>query len=589
MKENRYTPFKKLYQLALEATGEQKADYKKAVKYFFLAYVAQGLVFGMFYPLFSTIFNETVDVQKALLIFGIMVVLSIVSLIAKWRGHNFDFTGNIVDITNNLRLKLGENLRRMPLEDLSYYKTGELNAIFSNNVEEAVMSLGTITSMIVELITVPVTMVVVTFFVDWRLAVFMMILFPLAIPLYKRIRNTNVKEKSDFNRANAELEAGFIEYIQGLPILRAVNKTGRNEKKLQSHIKSVRKIQISNLMRTQLPYVLMGLLIEGVLMILLFFGAYFVFGNTLELMTLGACLVVVARLVEPTSLFVAVINIFEVTDIALKQVNKILGIKPLPCKEPGDKPKGYDIQFDGVDFTYHNQVDKTIKDVDFYLPERTMTAIVGHSGCGKTTLTRLLMRYADIQNGSISIGGVDIRHMDHDVLMKLISVVFQDVYLFDDTIINNITMDSSIGTAGAVDKAAKAAYCHEFIDRLEDGYKTIVGDIGGSLSGGERQRISIARAILKDSPIVILDEPTAALDTESEVSVQKAIDELVEEKTVIVIAHRLSTIVGADKILVMDQGKIVEQGKHHELMELKGKYYDMWSAQQRVKAWSVVS
>ena len=195
------------------------------------------------------------------------------------------------------------------------------------------------------------------------------------------------------------------------------------------------------------------------------------------------------------------------------------------------------------------------------------------------------MRYADIQEGSIKIGGANIQNVNPDDLMKYMSVVFQDVYLFDDTVLNNIKMANPDATDREVEDASKAANCCEFISRLPDGYDTKVGDIRGTLSGGERQRISIARAILKNAPIVIMDEPTAALDTESEVAVQNAIDKLVEDKTVIVIAHRLSTIAGADLILVIDNGEIVESGKHHELVARKGKYFNMWSAQQRVKAW----
>ena len=587
MRNRIYTPLKQLYKLAIEATGEKKALFQRSLRYFVITYIAQGIVFAMFYPLMKELFAKEPDMTKVLLLFGAMVLIGILSLITKWMGHDFDFSGNIVDITHGLRTRLGKSLRRMPLETLSEFKTGELNAIFSTNVEESVLVMGTVCSMLIELIFVPVTIVAITFIVDWRLALFMVGLFPLAIPLYHKIRNTNVSEKSTFSNANAELEAGFIEYIQGLPVLRAVNKTGANEKKLQRSINAVRRIQTSGLNRTQIPYVILGLMIEGLLLVLLFVGAYFVLGSTLEILTLAACLLIVARLVEPISLFVAVINLFETTDIALNNINNILNINPLEARTPKAVAKGYDISFEDVDFTYHGQDEKTIKEASFQLPERSMTAIVGHSGCGKTTLTKLLMRYADIQKGSIRIGGADIRHISQEELIKHVSVVFQDVYLFDDTVMNNIRMDNPNASEADVFDAVKAAHCNEFIDRLPKGYDTTIGDIGGTLSGGERQRISIARAILKKAPIVILDEPTAALDTESEVSVQQAINELVKDKTVIVIAHRLSTIVGADQILVMDDGKIIERGKHHTLMELKGKYYDMWAAQQRVKAWSV--
>lgn len=587
MRKKSYTSLKKLYGLALDATGDKKELFRKSIRLFIITYIAQGLVFALFYPLMKELFSNDPDRYKLLMIFGAMIIVGAISLLTKWKGHNFDFSGNIVDITHNLRTRLGKSLREMPLETLSSFKMGELSSIFSTNVEEAVIAMGTIASMMIELVFVPTTIVIVTFFVDWRLALFMVVMFPLAIPVYHKIRNTNLAELSSFREANSELEAGFIEYIQGLPVLRAMNRTGANEEKIQSSIEDVRRTQTDTLSKTQIPYAVLGMMIEAILLFILYFGASYVLGNTLEFLTLAACLLVVARLVEPMSLFVSVIKIFEITDIALNNINGILEIEPLETMNPIEEPMGHNISFEKVNFSYEGQEYKTIKEISFEIKERNMTAIVGHSGCGKTTLIKLLMRYADIQQGSIKIGGADIRHLSQVKLMQHISVVFQDVYLFDDTVMNNIRMDNPDAGDEEVASAVKAAHCDEFINRLPKGYDTIIGDIGGSLSGGERQRISIARAILKKAPIVILDEPTAALDTESEVSVQKAIDELVEDKTVIVIAHRLSTIVGADQIIVMDDGRIIEQGRHHELMVHKGKYYDMWSAQQRVKAWTV--
>ena len=207
------------------------------------------------------------------------------------------------------------------------------------------------------------------------------------------------------------------------------------------------------------------------------------------------------------------------------------------------------------------------------------------SGSGKTTISRLISRFADAQAGTIRIGGVDIQQVEPAELMRSISVVFQDVYLFDDTILNNIRMAQPNATEAEVTAAAQAANCHDFITRLPQGYDTRIGDIGGALSGGERQRLSIARAMLKDAPIVLLDEPTSALDTESEVAVQKAINRLVTDKTVIVIAHRLSTIVGADLILVLEEGQVTERGSHRELLAQSGRYAAMWAIQQQSQTW----
>jgi ATP-binding cassette subfamily B protein len=287
------------------------------------------------------------------------------------------------------------------------------------------------------------------------------------------------------------------------------------------------------------------------------------------------------------SLFSSLTQVFDIVDAALIRITELLSIKPLPVVSPPIELQQFDIAFSQVSFAYAKEDQYALQDVSFSIPAGKLTALVGPSGSGKTTITKLIMRYADPQGGVVKIGGTDLKHIRQEDLMKNLSVVFQDVYLFDDTILNNIRMGNPDATDEQVKAAAQKAFCHEFIDRLPDGYNTAVGDIGGAMSGGEKQRISIARAILKNAPIVMLDEPTAALDTQSEVAVQKAIDTLVADKTVIVIAHRLSTIAGADNILVVDNGKIAEQGTHTELMTLQKRYAAMWHAQQRTKEWNI--
>ncbi|MGB7401281.1 MAG: ABC transporter ATP-binding protein [Arcobacter sp.] len=587
MKKNQFTSIFTIYKLTLELAGNKENEFKKSLIFFALAFVGQGLAFSMFYPLLMAMFAETFILSDALLYLGLMGLFSVVSFCAKWKGHDFDYTGNIVDISHDIRTKLGVALRKMPLEKLSKYKTGELNSIFSSNVDESVLHMGMIASMFLEIVIVPITIVIFTFFIDYRLALLILIILPFSIPLYNWKRKGTNTEKIEFNKANAILEADFIEYIQGLSVLKSVNKVGINAQNLHESISYVNEVQKKGLYKGQIPFVLMGVLIEITLLILVFVGGYFVLNNTLSLVTLAAAVIIVSRLSEPLSMFLGVISVFDTMDSAFNRIKAIFAIKPLAIEKSNEESKTFDISFDNVSFTYENQQTKALNKVSFYMPSKSMTAIVGHSGCGKTTLSKMIMRYADPQKGSIKIGGVDIKNMNSKNLMKNISVVFQDVYLFDDTIMNNIRMAKPDATDKEVEVAAQSAFCHEFISRLPAGYDTTIGDIGGSLSGGERQRISIARAILKNAPIVILDEPTAALDTQSEVAVQKAIDKLLEDKTVIVIAHRLSTISSADNILVLDNGEVIEMGTHNELVNNKDKYFDMWSAQQRVKEWSL--
>ena len=343
--------------------------------------------------------------------------------------------------------------------------------------------------------------------------------------------------------------------------------------------------------------------IEVGLMLIVALGLWLVSQGDIKLMLLAAILVTIIRFAEPLSTFISMMSIFEMVRSGYARLQALAAIDPLPQHQPSQIPKNFNVHFEQLSFAYENgnnlaasnqdhqtnqvnQINQVghntpiLNQLTLDIPANAMTALVGASGCGKTTLIRLLMRYADPQQGSVSIGGVDLRNIEPEQLNHLMAVVFQDVYLFDDTIIANIRMGRQDASDEEVIMAAKSAQCHDFIEQLPDGYQTRVGDIGNNLSGGEKQRLSIARALLKDAPIIILDEPTAALDTHSERAVQKAIDVLVQNKTVIVIAHRLSTIVGAKNIVVLDNGTVAEQGTHQQLLAKQGIYAKLWRLQQ---------
>jgi ATP-binding cassette, subfamily B, bacterial IrtB/YbtQ len=302
---------------------------------------------------------------------------------------------------------------------------------------------------------------------------------------------------------------------------------------------------------------------------------------------MAAVAIVAVRLGEPLVLAGSLTAVFELSQSALERIEEVLAVEPLPVPAQPLTISGADVRFDGVTFTYRGQTRPALASITFDMAEGSLTALVGPSGSGKSTIAKALMRYADPIEGSILIGGTDIRHVEQSELMRHISAVFQDVYLFDGTIAENVRMARPSATDAEVEDVLRAANCDDFVERLPHGIDTRVGEIGGMLSGGERQRVAIARALLKDAPIVILDEPTSALDSDSEVAVQQAIDVLVRDRTVLVIAHRLSTVAKADQILVLDEGRIVESGHHEHLIEHGERYRAMWLAQQSAKRWRI--
>lgn len=327
--------------------------------------------------------------------------------------------------------------------------------------------------------------------------------------------------------------------------------------------------------------------VELGLLLIVCLGVAFVLGGSLDIAVLAAVIVLMARFAVPLSSLINYTAVISLIETALVRIEALLAIKALPIQGTPTLPEHFDVCIEDVTFRYANSKCPVLNELNAELPAHSMTALVGPSGSGKTTLTRLLMRHADPQAGRVLVGGIDIKSIPTEELHQLISVVFQDVYLFDDTIRANIRMARLEASDAEVEAAARDAQCLDVIEGLPQGWDTRLGDIGGRLSAGERQRISIARALLKDAPIVILDEPTASLDTESECAVQRAVDALVRNKTVVVISHRLSTIVGADRILVLEEGRVVQQGTHSELMCEGGRYGAMWAAQEQVKAWHV--
>ncbi|MEM7793982.1 MAG: ABC transporter ATP-binding protein [Cyanobacteria bacterium P01_C01_bin.118] len=576
------------YHRMMDAAGSHRPQLQTALRLSVIASIIQGIIFALFFPLLSALMASPPDMQQVWILLVLFTFLVMIEGGLRWREMDFEWLTS-ADMAHELRCRLAEKLRQMPLEELSQRQSGDLNIVMSGNVSEIVLWIGSLATLTIQTVIVPLMTVLVTFFIDWRLAISLLLTFPLAIPIYRYTRDLVKVSLRETAVADAQAASRIVEYAQGLPVLKSTGQVGARSELLQTALEHQRQVQTKGERLMTLPLVSVSTLVEAGILVLISLGILFIFQGSLSIPVLLALIVIAMRFTEPLSLLLGLTSILDLMEVGIERVQAIMAIPALPILAPATQLTQFDIAFDNVSFHYAQQQEWALKNVSFQLPPKSLTALVGPSGSGKTTITRLITRFADAQQGAIRIGGVDVRQVDPSHLMRAISVVFQDVYLFDDTILNNIRMAKPEATDVEVEAAARAANCHDFIMRLAHGYDTRIGEIGGTLSGGERQRVSIARAILKDAPIVLLDEPTSALDTESEVAVQTAINRLIANKTVIVIAHRLSTVADADLILVLEDGEIVEQGTSWELLNQKGRYASLWNAQQQSQGWRIAA
>jgi ATP-binding cassette subfamily B protein len=436
---------------------------------------------------------------------------------------------------------------------------------------------------IVSSIAMAVLLGAVLLVADWRLGTIAIIsVFLALIFLYIFLKVIHYFGGKQLKSRNAAVSR-MMEYLLGIKVLKAYNQTGNRFQRMEKSFDKLKKDSIKlEGIPGPLVMVYFAFLEIGFLAILIF-GLQFLENGTLSIPIFLLFLIIGYGFFEPLKLISEFMGELRYMNMAADRVVEALDTKILPEPSNDTKPDRFDIEFENVTFRYQDA--DVIKDMSLHIPERSITALVGPSGSGKTTITSLIARFWDVGSGQIKIGGRNIKDMKNEHLLSYMSMVFQDVYLFNDTIYNNIKIGNPQATKDDIFEAARQANCHEFIQKLPDGYDTMVGEGGSTLSGGEKQRISIARAILKDAPIILLDEATASLDPENEGKIQEAIRELVKSKTVVIIAHRLYSVSDADQIIVVEKGKVVEQGKHQELLENKGTYRHLWDEQQRAHGW----
>lgn len=399
------------------------------------------------------------------------------------------------------------------------------------------------------------------------------------------ISRRSQRTASRAHRATEDMSGAAIEYIRGLSIIKSFGQEGASTESFRKASRDLKEINIK-IEKGFVPYNCLHLLaLKMASMGVMLICAWQTYSGQMSIPVFLMFVLfsfVIFGSVESVN---DAAHILAIVDSALDKLEALEQVEYIDQNGKDISLSAYDIQFSGVSFGYNSRT--VLHDLNFTIPQNTTTAIVGPSGSGKSTLCNLIARFYDVSAGTVKIGGVDVREFTCDSLLKNISMVFQNVYLFRDSIKNNIRFGSPDATDGQIIAAAKAARCHDFIMALPDGYDTVVGEGGSSLSGGEKQRISIARAMLKDAPIVILDEATASIDPENEHLIQEAISELTHGKTIITIAHRLATIENADQILVIDGGTVAQKGTHKQLLEQKGTYQEFIKIREQAEGWRI--
>ena len=483
------------------------------------------------------------------------------------------------------RIALGDRLRNVPMGFFHDNSMGDITATVTtdlNFLENYSMHiLDKVTTGVLSMIVMAACILAF----DWRIGLIFVAGILLSFPIYSFMqRKGDLSAKRQ--KIQSEAVSATLEYVQGISVVKSFNMCDKNLSDIEdAYEKNADASYGVERVFTPLNMTYSLVFRIAACVIMLFAGILATHGD-LSFANLAVILIASFTIFNPIEVMGQMTTMIRTMDAALDRVERIKKAKKIDEDGKDIVLDSFDIAFQHVSFAYENG-NPILKDVSFSIPQGSMTAIVGPSGGGKTTITRLIARFWDVQEGSIIVGGHNVKEFTCDSLLENMSMVFQNVYLFRDTIENNIKFGCPDATHEQVVEAAKKACCHDFISALPQGYDTVIGEGGSTLSGGEKQRISIARAMLKDAPIILLDEATASVDPENEVHLQQAISALVKNKTLIVIAHRLSTIRDADQILVVDNGKIVEKGVHTELIQQKGIYQNFWNIRQRARDWKL--
>ncbi|MEV0367773.1 ABC transporter ATP-binding protein [Nocardia fusca] len=534
--------------------------------------VAEGLSYALLVPVLRALFGSTpADARPWLTAFG-----AAVAAFAALR-YLSDLSGVRVGTTllRGMYHRLGDHLARLPLGWYSTNRIGEMSVLASRGVLEAMSVIAHLLAPFVSAAVTPLTIVAVIFAFNWQMGSAALLAVPLVAAAYAW--TGRVTAAGDAERAERAQEATgrVIEFLQAQPVLRAGGRTTERFRLLDDSLRELERASRRSTLSTLPGVVGLTLTVQAMFTGLLVLATYLALGGRIGAAEALTILVLAARCADPLLSLADIGGKLRGARSVLVRLDALLHTEPLPEPHEPIQPQRHDLAFDSVTFGHGDR--PVLEGISLSVPDGRRVAIVGPSGAGKSTLLQLLARFHDVDAGAVRVGGVDVREISTEGLIQQIAIVFQDVYLFDGTVEENVRLGRPGASDAEVRAAAAAARLDEVIERLPDGWTTDVGEGGALLSGGERQRVSIARALLKNAPIVLLDEVTSALDPVNEAAVHEGIERLMAGRTVVMVAHRLRTVQRADHIVFLDNGRIVEQGSHNELLLRGGRYADFWN------------
>lgn len=552
---------------------------------FSIAGIFEGVCFALLLPVLEALFND--DPEAAVPWIAAIAVAAAASGVALWITENRAYQVGVERMSGGLMRRIGDHAARLPLGWFTKDHAGHLTQLVTESAAALTMTPAVIVSRIVTIIVTPVSVVVVVAFVEWRMAL-AMAAFGLPLFLaYRAVRRTVTPEYESRATSESELAGRIVEYAQAQPVLRAAGLTEEGWDRLDAALADDYQAVVHELEATSRPMLRYMAIVELSFIVVLALGVLLATEGSIAIAELMVVLVLAVRFIEPLSTLAGMGEGVSLAQVSLARIADFLAVSPLP--EPADAVEPEDATIELRDVTFGYGDTPVLHSVDLLAPAGSTTAVVGPSGSGKTTLARMINRSWDVDDGAVTIGGHDVRAIGTEAVLAKLAMVFQHVYLYSGTILENVRLGRPDATTDEIEAVARAARLDEVIDRLPEGWQTPVGEGGTLLSGGERQRVSIARALLKDAPIVLLDEVSAALDTENEAAVTRAIEELCRDRTVIVIAHRLSTIRGADQIAYLDAGRLLESGTHDELIGAGGYYAKLHERRAAAEGWRIVA